>query len=40
MQDKISLKIVEALDVGPTMENSVITSSNFKTSMIISYNNQ
>ena len=30
MQDKISLEIVEALDVGPTMENSVITSSNFK----------
>ena len=40
MQDKISLEIVEALDVGPAMENSVITASNFKTSMIISYNNQ
>ena len=30
MQDKISLEIVEALDVGPAMENSVITASNFK----------
>ena len=41
MQDKkIGLEIVEALDVGPAMENSVITASNLKTSMIISYNNQ